>query len=260
VGLRKTSLVDYPGRVSAVIFLPGCNLRCPWCQNRELVLGPRPGDPAARRVPLEEALALIHKRRNLLGGVVVSGGEPSIHPALGDLIAGLHGLGLPVKLDTNGMNPRALEKIFGDRASRPDYIALDLKLAPGRYRELLPPAGEPSAGEPCAGEPRTGKPGGEEPCAGGPSFDPAAALVESAALIRSSGIPREYRSLALPGGYFGAGDLEALSPLTGGGPWHFRPFSPGNCLDPAWDSLPPTGEREAAALAERAKPCRSAVS
>jgi pyruvate formate lyase activating enzyme len=230
VSLRKTSLVDYPGRVSAVIFLPGCNLRCPWCQNRGLVLQavPEPGEQDF--IPLEEALALIQKRRKLLGGVVVSGGEPTVYPALGDLIAELHGLGLPVKLDTNGMNPRALEKICGDRASRPDYIALDLKLAPDRYKDLLP-----------------------REKAGFPPFDPALALTQSAALIHSSDIPREYRSLALPEGYFGGGDIRALSPLVAGGPWHFRPFSPGNCLDPAWDSLPPTGEKETAALAETAK-------
>ncbi|MDR1024357.1 MAG: anaerobic ribonucleoside-triphosphate reductase activating protein [Treponema sp.] len=230
VSLRKTSLVDYPGRVSAVIFLPGCNLRCPWCQNRGLVLQTAPAPGEQGLVPLEEALALIEKRRKLLGGVVVSGGEPTIYPALGDLMTGLHDLGLPVKLDTNGMNPRTLEKICGDRSSRPDYIALDLKLAPRRYGDLLP-----------RGE------------AGPPPFDPAAALAESAALIRSSGIPHEYRSLALPEGYFGRGDIEALSPLVAGGPWHFRPFSPGNCLDPAWDSLPSTGEKETAALAETAK-------
>jgi pyruvate formate lyase activating enzyme len=234
VSLRKTSLVDYPGRVSAVIFLPGCNLRCPWCQNRGLVLQavPEPGEQGF--VPLEEALALIQKRRKLLGGVVVSGGEPTIYPALGDLIGVVHGLGLPVKLDTNGMNPQVLEKICKDPASRPDYIALDLKLAPERYKELLP--------RERAARGKTAS----------PPFDPALALAESAALIRSSGIPHEYRSLALPEGYFGGGDIKALSPLVGGGPWHFRPFSPGNCLDPAWDSLPPTGEKETAALAEAA--------
>ncbi|MDR0399318.1 MAG: radical SAM protein [Treponema sp.] len=236
--LRKTSLVDYPGKVSAVLFLPGCNLRCPWCQNRELVLrgGPAdasdPGGGGERFISRDEALAFVKKRRNLLGGVVLSGGEPTIHPDLGALIGGIRCLGLPVKLDTNGMNPGALKKLFGDRESRPDYIALDLKLAPRRYGALLPPG-----------------------AAARPPFDPAAAIVESAALIRDAGIPHEYRSLALPGGFFDVGDMEALAPLVHGGPWHFRSFRPGNCLDPAWDSLPPPGEREAAALAERAARC-----
>jgi pyruvate formate lyase activating enzyme len=232
VGLRKTSLLDYPGKVCAVIFLPGCNLRCPWCQNRELAVPELSGAPFSpgNAVPLEEALALIERRKKLLGGVVLSGGEPTVHASLGDLIGRLHEIGHSVKLDTNGMNPGALGKICGDPFSRPDYIALDLKLAPGRYGELLP-ASDP----------------------GGIAFDPAAALAESAALIHSSLVPREYRSLALPGGYFGGGDIEALAPLVRGGSWYFRPFVPGNCLDPAWNSLPSAGEKETAALAERAR-------
>jgi pyruvate formate lyase activating enzyme len=228
VSLRKTSLVDYPGRVSAVIFLPGCSLRCPWCQNRELVL---PGAPGPGGVPLEEALDLIGGRRKLLGGVVLSGGEPTLYRNLGDLIGKLHGIGLPVKLDTNGMNPSRLRELAADKASRPDYIALDLKLAPRRYGELLPRAAQD------------------------PVFDPAAALTESAALIQGAPVLREYRSLALPG-IFGPADIEALAPLARGGPWRFRPFLPGNCLDPAWDSFPATGEKETAALEERARRCR----
>jgi pyruvate formate lyase activating enzyme len=224
VSLRKTSLADYPGRVSAVIFLPGCNLRCPWCQNRELAL---PGATGPGLVPLGEALALIRRRAKVLGGVVVSGGEPTVYPALGGLIGEIHGAGLPVKLDTNGLSPLTLRNLLAKPATRPDYIALDLKLAPGRYGELLP---------------------GKAP----PAFDPAAALAESAALVRGSGLEYEFRSLALPGGRFGPDDVKALAPLAGGGPWRFRPFAPGNCLDPAWNSLPATGERETAPLAEMA--------
>ncbi|MDR2178056.1 MAG: radical SAM protein [Treponema sp.] len=228
VSLRKTSLVDYPGRISAAIFLPGCNLRCPWCQNRELVL---PGaDRTGNFIPLDEALALIRRRKKVLGGVVVSGGEPALYPALGDLAGEIHGIGLPVKLDTNGLFPQIIRELFKKTATRPDYIAMDLKLAPGRYGELLP-GGIP----------------------GDPALDPAAALAESAALLRGSGLEYEFRSLALPGGRFGPGDVKALAPLAGGGPWRFRPFAPGNCLDPAWNSFPATGERETAPLEETAK-------
>ncbi|MDR0730961.1 MAG: radical SAM protein [Treponema sp.] len=230
VSLRKTSLVDYPGKVSAVIFLPGCNLRCPWCQNRELVL---PGASsaaggAAGLIPLDEALTLIQKRKNVLGGVVVSGGEPCLFPGLAGLAAELKNFGLPYKLDTNGLFPLVLRKLLENPAARPGYIAMDLKLAPGRYGELLP-------------GPRNS------------ALDPAAALAESAALLRSSGVEHEFRSLALPGGCFDPGDITALAPLVDGAPWHFRPFVPGNCLDPAWNSFPATGERETGPLAETAK-------
>jgi pyruvate formate lyase activating enzyme len=227
--LRKTSLVDYPGRVSSVIFLPGCNLRCPWCQNRELVLlGASPAPGTGDFIPPGEALSLIGKRRNMLGGVVISGGEPALHPALGALIGEIHGLGLPVKLDTNGLFPPVLRKLLEDPLSRPDYIALDLKLAPRRYGELLPR---------------------------GSLFDPGA-LAESAALLRDRGPEHEFRSLALPG--FGEDDIKALAPLAGNSPWNIRPFKPGNCLDPAWDSLPAAGEKETAALTALVKRWRMA--
>jgi pyruvate formate lyase activating enzyme len=229
VSLRKTSLVDYPGRVSAVIFLPGCNLRCPWCQNRELVLSGGPQAAGTENlIPLREAVALIQKRKGVLGGVVISGGEPCLFPGLPELAAELKGLALPCKLDTNGLFPPVLRKLLENPAARPDYIAMDLKLAPGRYGELLP-----------GGLPR--------------GFDPAAALAESATLLRDSGVEHEFRSLALPGGRFGPPDIEALAPLAGGDPWRFRPFAPGNCLDPAWNSLPATGEGETARLEETAK-------
>jgi pyruvate formate lyase activating enzyme len=135
-------------------------------------------------------------------------------------------MGLPVKLDTNGMNPPALEKLFSRAETRPDYIALDLKLPPGRYAGLLPRGG---------------------------GFDPGAALERSALLVRESGIAHEYRTLALPGACLEAEDLSALAPLADNSPWYFRTFVPGNCLDPAWNSFPAPGNGKAALLAGKAR-------
>jgi pyruvate formate lyase activating enzyme len=220
VALRKTSLVDYPGKVAGAIFFPGCNLRCPWCQNGDLVLGTAEG-----LIPLEEALGLVEKRKNILGAVVLSGGEPTLYPDLGGLIGRIKKTGLLVKLDTNGMSPGVLERLFETERSRPDYIAMDLKLAPSRYGELLPgkaPAG--SAGKNEAG--RTARLAGA-----------GEALKRSASLIRGSGIAHEFRSLALPSPFFGPSDIEALRPLALSSPWHVRPFQRGNCLDPAWNTV-----------------------
>jgi pyruvate formate lyase activating enzyme len=219
---RKTTLVDYPGKVASALFFPFCGLRCPWCQNRELVLG-----TAAALIPLEKALSRLEKRRPVLGGVVLSGGEPTGLEELPPLVETIRGMGLPVKLDTNGMNPRSLEKLFSRAETRPDYIALDLKLPPERYAGLLP----------------RGKSG----------FDPAAALKQSALLVRESGIAHEYRTLALPGAYLAPEELDALAPLADGSPWYFRRFLPGNCLDPAWDSFPAPGAEKAALLAKKAR-------
>ena len=221
IALRKTSLIDYPGCISSVIFFPGCNLRCPWCHNRDLVLGNETKD----LVPLEEGLAHLLKRQSVLGGVVLSGGEPCIHAELPGIIEEIKKLSLKVKLDTNGMFPAVLEKLFSRKETLPDYIALDLKIAPRRYSELK-------------------------------SREPDDTLSQSAALINNSGIFHEYRTLALPGGFITENDIEALAPLTDDSPWYFRPFRAGNCLDPSWDSLEKsTAEavKDAKALAEKAK-------
>jgi pyruvate formate lyase activating enzyme len=219
--LRKTSLVDYPGKVAGVIFLPGCNLRCPWCQNRELVLGK--GIDGGKPISLDDALAHIARRKKVLGGVVLSGGEPVLYPRLGTIISRIHDLGLTVKLDTNGMKARALYELCKTEPTKPDFIALDLKLAPERYTELLPDNNTPGM------------------------------LAESAEFIRSSGIAHEYRSLALPNNYFSVKDVEALCPLTDDSPWYFRPFVPGNCLDKAWDDLEKSTPNATALLAHRAR-------
>jgi pyruvate formate lyase activating enzyme len=216
IALQKTSLVDYPGKVAAVFFFPGCNLRCPWCHNRELLEAPGSGKGL---VTLEEARGHLEKRRSLLGGVVLSGGEPTLYRGLAALIRFIKGLGLSVKLDTNGMAVAVLEKLFKHTETRPDYIALDLKLAPKRYGILT-------------ADPGLTDPGGE--------------LEKSAALIRSSGIGREFRSLVFPRDFITEGDIRALAPLADDSPWYFRPFRPGNCLDPVWDGFaaPDAGEVE----------------
>jgi pyruvate formate lyase activating enzyme len=241
VVFRKTSFVEYPALVSAVLFFYRCNLRCPWCHNRELVRDwespkdgfPNPPDINAGSTDLEKALQHIEKRRNVLGGLVLSGGEPTLFPGLAELIPRIKALGLRVKIDTNGMLPDVLEKLFATPETRPDYVAMDLKIAPERYRELLP--GKASGDEPPT-VPATGP--AVVPAANidaDLAADPGERLRRSAVLIRASGIAHEFRSLALPPPYFGKTDLEALAPLAGSSPWRIRPFVPGNCLDSAWD-------------------------
>ncbi|MDQ7796166.1 MAG: radical SAM protein, partial [Spirochaetia bacterium] len=234
VGLRKTSLVDYPGRIAATLFIPGCNLRCPWCHNRELVepqgfavaqnlnineahfraatqnlsvtgaqspaLAP---ENAPALIPLSQALDIIQKRKNVLGGVAITGGEPTLRPELPDIVAAIHRLGLDVKLDTNGTLPLSLEKLLREDETRPDYVAMDLKLAPDRYRELLPGC-RLSAHKLAAHEPQ--KISDEDSHA-----SPGQNLRRSAELLRQYGIPYEFRTLALPGSFITEKDIEELA-------------------------------------------------
>jgi pyruvate formate lyase activating enzyme len=237
IQLRKTSFVDYPGRISSAFFFYGCNLRCPWCHNRQLIIG---GDE--KKISIEAALSHLHKRKQVLGGVVLSGGEPCLCNELPDIISKIKKIGLPVKLDTNGLFPSLLEKLFCREESRPDYIALDLKIAPSRYRNLLPQsAGAPAADFRSAQNRRYG------------SLDPASLLSQSALLIRQAGISHEYRSLALGGSYFSESDIEELAPLADGSPWYFRPYSGGNCLDPAWDEMEKPSAGRVEELAKKAR-------
>jgi len=228
VGLQKTSLVDYPGKVAATLFLTGCNLHCPWCHNGGLVTMT---DADAGLIPLAEALALIARRRPVLGGVAITGGEPLLTTALGGIIEQIKALGLPVKLDTNGTLPRHLAALLANPLSRPDYVALDLKLAPGRYRELLAPG---TTAE----------------------HDPGDALRESAQLLRQQGVPHEFRSLVFPDDTFAEKDLHGLAELVDGdAPWYFSAFKPGTCLDPDWNARPGTSKaatQKIAALARQA--------
>ncbi|MDR0639642.1 MAG: anaerobic ribonucleoside-triphosphate reductase activating protein [Spirochaetaceae bacterium] len=207
VALRKTSLVDYPGKVAAALFFCGCNLRCPWCYNWELVTV-----PPENLIGMDEAFALIRKRKHLLGGVVLSGGEPTLLGELPEIIAEIKSMELPVKLDTNGMLPDVLKKLCENENTRPDFIAMDIKLPPERYIELT---GRKDDGPDKARE-------------------MADKIRESIAFIRESGIEHEFRSLLLPASYFPPKDLESVKSITDG-TLKVRAFRGGNCLDETWN-------------------------
>ena len=131
-GLQKNSLIDYPGKVSCVLFTSGCNFRCPYCHNPSLVVSVEKG----KKEHIEEKAAMdfLHRRRGLLDGVVISGGEPTLHGDLFGLCRKIKQMGYPIKLDTNGSRPEMLTALIGEDLV--DYIAMDIKTLPeyyGRY-------------------------------------------------------------------------------------------------------------------------------
>lgn len=123
-GLQKTSLIDYPDRVAAVLFTPGCNLRCPYCYNWRIVVDPKP--PFLNE---ETAIQILEERKRYVDAVVVTGGEPTIHKELPRFLKRLKEKGFAVKLDTNGLNAKVLEECL----PYVDYVALDLKTSPEKY-------------------------------------------------------------------------------------------------------------------------------
>jgi pyruvate formate lyase activating enzyme len=158
-GIQKNSLIDYPGKLSSVIFCSGCNLDCPYCHNPGLVGGHSncPND-----LNIGVIFDFLDQRRGFLDGVVVSGGEPTLQPDLLDLCRKIKNLGFPVKLDTNGSRPQVLQGLI--REGLLDYIAMDLKTDPVLYRAYIKPDCQP---------------------------DP---IVASVALIMASGIDYEFRT------------------------------------------------------------------
>lgn len=129
-GLQKNTLLDYPGKIACTVFLAGCNLRCPFCHNPSLVLPGRAEPPAMGE---GELLAFLKKRRGLLEGVCITGGEPTLHRDLRLLVEKITALGYPVKLDTNGTNPEMLRQLL--EAGLLSYVAMDIKNAPGEYQK-----------------------------------------------------------------------------------------------------------------------------
>lgn len=130
-GLQKLTLLDYPGKLAATVFLGGCNFRCPFCHNASLVLS-----PSARGIISEDELVdFLAGRRPKLTAVCISGGEPTLYSDLPSLLYRIKELGFAVKLDTNGTNPEMIYALMADELL--DYVAMDIKASPANYARAV---------------------------------------------------------------------------------------------------------------------------
>ncbi|HCP16536.1 TPA: anaerobic ribonucleoside-triphosphate reductase activating protein [candidate division WOR-3 bacterium] len=129
-GLRKFSLIDYPGKTCAILFTRGCNFRCPYCHNPELVWS----EQYAPEIPLPGALKFLEGRRGQLDAVTITGGEPTLHPDLPDLMMRLKEMGFALKLDTNGSHPEMLRVLIAEQLL--DYVAMDIKAPLADYHRI----------------------------------------------------------------------------------------------------------------------------
>lgn len=129
-GFNKTTLLDYPGKVASTIFLGGCNFRCPFCQNSVLVLHPEEQPDYAR----EDILAFLKKRKGILDGVCISGGEPTLAADLEEFLRQIKDLGYLIKLDTNGTRPEVVKHLAESKLI--DKVAVDIKAGPDHYSRL----------------------------------------------------------------------------------------------------------------------------
>ena len=208
-GWVKTSLLDYPGKVASTLFLEGCNFRCPYCHNPDLVLPSRPGNQDCEDPG--EVLSYLETYNRLLEGACITGGEPLLQPGLSALCRAIRNLGLKVKVDTNGSLPEALGRLLQDGIV--DYVAVDIKGPPGKIGML--------SGSQVAEE----------------------SLVQSVEatvrLLRSSGLPYELRTTVVPG-LLEREDLLAIGRwLQDGARFVLQQFRPGRTLDPGFQTLRP---------------------
>lgn len=139
-GLQKMTLLDFPEHVACTVFLGGCDFRCQFCHNYELVEGAMPA-----AMTEEEFFSFLDKRHGLLDGVAITGGEPCLRPDLPEFIKKINDAGYPVKLDTNGNHPEVLKRLLEEKLVA--YVAMDIKNSPSKYAWTIGLAGAPSAAE-----------------------------------------------------------------------------------------------------------------
>jgi pyruvate formate lyase activating enzyme len=211
-GWQRTSLIDFPGKVAAVVFTGGCNLRCPFCHNPELVSGCGPDGVSA-----ETVLAHLAARLGKLDALVVGGGEPLLQAGLPAFLGRVKALGYPVKLDTNGTFPEALDGLL--RAGLVDHIAMDIKAPPEKYSLLA-----------------------------GVGVDPAT-ILRSIRLIEASGVAHQFRTTVVRP-LLDAHDLETIAGLLAD-PRQYRlqAFVRGRILDPSLPESPQFSEAELGSIA-----------
>ena len=129
-GIQKNSFVDYPGKIAAVAFTPGCNMDCFYCHNRQIICTEQQSELIDEQVFLN----FIKKRQSFLEGIVISGGEPTLQSDLPTYIKAIKDTGYPVKLDTNGTNPSMLRKLIAEKLI--DYVAMDIKAPFEKYQQI----------------------------------------------------------------------------------------------------------------------------
>ena len=202
-GYQKLTLLDFPGRTACTVFTGGCNLRCPFCHNAGLVR-----TPLAEPNRTDEVLEYLQKRRGILDGVCVTGGEPLLQPDLVGFLQAVKEMGYAVKLDTNGMLPVRLSEVLATKLV--DYVAMDIKSSPDGY-----------------------------PAATGTDAD-VSAVSDSLSILRDSGIPYELRTTAVRGIHTEA-DFAAIGRWIGDVPAYFiqRFVDSGQLLGSGCDAFSP---------------------
>lgn len=194
-GLQKTSLLDYPGKVSAILFTQGCNFRCPFCYNPNLVTHISKKDIISEK----KIFDFLAKRQKTLDAVVITGGEPTLHDDLPEFIQRIKKLGFLVKLDTNGTNPKMLKELIKSKLI--DYIAMDVKAPLLKYSKVVNMKVK------------------------------ALKIRKSIKLIMASGLPYEFRSTIMPALHSDKDLIKMAKLIKGARAYYLQKFIPTGSLN-----------------------------
>jgi pyruvate formate lyase activating enzyme len=219
-GMIKQSLVDYPGEIASVLFTRGCNLRCPFCHNPDLLVKPK---IMVQPIDIEEVIDFLIKRRGFLDGVVISGGEPTLNDELLMDIRRMKALGFRIKLDTNGTNPTMLKELLNEGWL--DYVAMDIK-APLDFKKY------------------------KEAC-GKLSSEYFFNIRSSIHLLRSSHINVEFRTTVVPALHTPEDIVDIAKYIEGCDRFTLQQFNPRITLEAGYGQVIPYGKQEMQDIADK---------
>jgi len=208
-GLQKLTLIDFPGRLAATVFLCGCNFRCPWCYSSELVLPEKIKNQP--KISIDYFFNFLKERKRLLEGVVICGGEPTINKDLPGFIKKIKELGYLVKLDTNGSNPKMLKRLIDKNLI--DYVAMDIKGPKERYSEFV-----------------------------GVRVD-IKKIQESIDILKKEKVDSEFRTTIVPALHKKEDVIEIAKWIRGAKRYYFQNFRPEKTLDLAFEKIKPYPEK-----------------
>jgi len=223
-GLQKLTLIDFPGKLACTVFLIGCNFRCPFCYSPELVLPEK--IKKQPRISEKDFFKFLKEKKGLLEGVVICGGEPTIHKDLPDFIKKIKKLGYLVKLDTNGSNPKMLERLIDKKLI--DYVALDIKAPLGLKSEIRSSKSETkSKSQISKYEKATGVKVNLK------------RIKKSIEIIKNSDIDHEFRTTVVPTIHSKEDILQIAREISLAKKYFLQNFLPEKTIDPKFEKIKP---------------------
>jgi pyruvate formate lyase activating enzyme len=218
-GLQELTLTDFPKKVACIVFLVNCNFKCKFCYNKELTSFKLFKKSERHLIPAEEFFSFLESKKDILDGVVVTGGEPTVCVGIEEFLRKIKSMGFLVKLDTNGSNPHIIKKLFSEKLV--DYVAMDVKTTPKKYKSLTHSTISPTK------------------------------ILESIELVKSSNIPFEFRTTLQP--KIKVSDFKEMAQLIEHSPWFLQHFQASQAMDASYRKLKPLTKEQTNALLDSVK-------